>query len=381
MPSVKGKLFEHFVYNLLLTCGFWPVTKDGLLIYDGTAGTMIQGLGQPHNADVLLAPPVQTPFYFPTRLLVECKCYDEPIGLPIIRNALGLREDINSFDIVTEEILRNRKSSRTTGITCYPIMRYQYQVGVASMSGFKSTAFPFAQAHRIPLISFSSTLFSGVRRSIELIEECAMRDERFAKQLLESLKRQQEEGYIDTYFYEKIEGEAYAFVREFTQELLRFQKQITIGLLEDGTILFLMKEREDMEQGKANRYEGPYEEEDENPYKDRYENQYGYTDGYTDGYALHWNNQSDIWSLEDGREHYHFELPRTLYEKWIAFSEEQRSAALQLKRDYLSKIVLFGNRKDRKSRDNIRVIHLSERFMEEAGRKLKKQGSNQTELE
>ena len=132
-----------------------------------------------------------------------------------------------------------------------------------------------------------------------------------------------------------------------------------------------------MEQGKANRYEGPYEEEDENPYKDRYENQYGYTDGY----ALHWNNQSDIWSLEDGREHYHFELPRTLYEKWIAFSEEQRSAALQLKRDYLSKIVLFGNRKDRKSRDNIRVIHLSERFMEEAGRKLEKQGSNQTDLE
>lgn len=87
MASVKGKLFEFFVSRLLVFCGFKPVVKDGLLVFNGKPGTMVQGLGQAHNADVLLEPPFQTPFYFSTRLLVECKCYSDTIGLPVIRNA------------------------------------------------------------------------------------------------------------------------------------------------------------------------------------------------------------------------------------------------------------------------------------------------------
>ena len=109
MASIKGKLFEYFVFRLLVSCGFKPVIPDGLLVYKGGPGLMVQGIGQPHNADVLLTPPIQTPFYYPTRLLVECKCYDEPIGLPQIRNALGLRDDINNFEIVTEDILKKSK--------------------------------------------------------------------------------------------------------------------------------------------------------------------------------------------------------------------------------------------------------------------------------
>lgn len=47
------------------------MNPDGLYIYDGPAGQMIQDLGEAHNADVLLEPPVQTPFYYRTRLLSE----------------------------------------------------------------------------------------------------------------------------------------------------------------------------------------------------------------------------------------------------------------------------------------------------------------------
>lgn len=36
--------------------------SDGLYIFDGAPGQMIQGLGEAHNADVLLEPPAQTPF-------------------------------------------------------------------------------------------------------------------------------------------------------------------------------------------------------------------------------------------------------------------------------------------------------------------------------
>ena len=57
-----GKAFEIFVKRLLMCVGFSEVMSDGLYIYDAAPGQMIQGLGEAHNADVLLEPPVQTPF-------------------------------------------------------------------------------------------------------------------------------------------------------------------------------------------------------------------------------------------------------------------------------------------------------------------------------
>ena len=155
------------VDKLLLYSGFRRSYKDDLFVYDGSAGRMVQGLGQSHNADVLMDPPYQTPFCFPTRLLVECKCHNKAIGLPEIRNALGLKEDINGFEVVTEEILKARKSSYTKKTTCYPMKRYLYQVAVASFSSFTSKAIPFAQAHRMPLLSFgNSTDYREVRETL-----------------------------------------------------------------------------------------------------------------------------------------------------------------------------------------------------------------------
>ena len=95
-----GKAFELFVKRILVNIGFSEVVSDGLYIYDGTPGQMIQGLGEAHNADVLLEPPAQTPFYSKTRILIECKDYRTKIGLNVARSALGLREDINNFNIV-----------------------------------------------------------------------------------------------------------------------------------------------------------------------------------------------------------------------------------------------------------------------------------------
>lgn len=56
-----GRAFEIFVKHILLKVGFVEVKSDGLYVFDGTAGQMIQGLGEAHNADVLLEPPVQIP--------------------------------------------------------------------------------------------------------------------------------------------------------------------------------------------------------------------------------------------------------------------------------------------------------------------------------
>ena len=57
-----GKAFELLIKRILLHIGFSEVASDGLYIFDGPPGQMIQGLAEAHNADVLLEPPVQTPF-------------------------------------------------------------------------------------------------------------------------------------------------------------------------------------------------------------------------------------------------------------------------------------------------------------------------------
>lgn len=340
MASLKGKLFEFFVYKLLLFSGFKPVVPDKLLVFEGPAGTMLQGMGQAHNADVLLEPPFQTPFYFPTRLLVECKCYNDTIGLPVVRGAFGLREDVNNFDIVTEDILKNRRSTYTTKATYHPMKRYTYQVAIASLNGFKSTAIPFAGAHRIPLISFAeSMLFDEIRNIIEEVECEAIENEELSKKILKYLKIQQHEMYICDCFYL---GEAFY---NFLNAIESFRDKIVIGLLEDGTILFMVKEKYNYD-GKRNTNRRRYE----------------------DGCAIYWSDASKAWELYDRDQYYSFELPKEIYQEWIESADERRKAALHIKQEYFSKIVLFEN--DTEMGETVRTIRLSQAFIRDANRLL-----------
>ena len=339
MASIKGKLFEYFVFRLLVSCGFKPVIPDGLLVYKGGPGLMVQGIGQPHNADVLLTPPIQTPFYYPTRLLIECKCYDEPIGLPQIRNALGLRDDINNFEIVTEDILKKRKSARSAGPKFYDMKRYVYQVAVASIDGFKSTAFPFAKAHRIPLISFgSSGLFAGVRKVISDLDDFAKENNEFAHQISSCISDAMMCPEYRIYLNDVDCNEWNSYV----QEIERIEEFTTIGLLDDGTILFLLQA----------------DEEDREFYTNYIHN---------DGCTIHWSREQDgSWVLHDRENVYYFELPTEIYDNWERSAGKQRRDALRVKRDYFSKIVIFG--KSNGNEENIAILHLSEDFMNNAER-------------
>ena len=50
----KGKALELFIKRLLINVGFTEVLSDGLYLFEGAVGQMIQGLGGAHNTDVLL---------------------------------------------------------------------------------------------------------------------------------------------------------------------------------------------------------------------------------------------------------------------------------------------------------------------------------------
>lgn len=341
MASIKGRLFEFFVYRLLVACGFKPVAPDGLLVYKGGPGLMVQGCGQPHNADVLLSPPIQTPFYYPTRLLVECKCYNQPIGLPQVRNALGLRDDINDFEIVTEDILKNRKSNRTNAPKYYPMKRYVYQVAVASIDGFTKTAFPFAQAHRIPLISFAhSALFSNIRDVITALDGTVSRNNTLSQQIDSYLSgvMLHPENNVSADRFDCDEW------RTYIEEIELIAHRVTIGLLEDGTLLFLLQAEQAV-------------------------NELYYSDVRDDGCTIHWHCGDDsTWVLNNHGMVYHFELPKEIYNQWVRTEGEQRQHALRIKRDYFSKIVLF-NRSETHDKE-VQVIKLSKEFMRRAENRL-----------
>ena len=100
-----------------------------------------------------LEPLVQTPFLNKIRLLVECKDYKRKVGLDVVRDALGLREDVNHFELVDANELLSRKTQRRQGIINFH-ERYSYQVAIASMSDYSIQAQKFAATHRIPLIEF-----------------------------------------------------------------------------------------------------------------------------------------------------------------------------------------------------------------------------------
>ena len=57
--NIKGYVFEWFVRRILNNCNFISVKPDNKVIYKKGCDTMIHGLGQPHNADALVSPPIQ----------------------------------------------------------------------------------------------------------------------------------------------------------------------------------------------------------------------------------------------------------------------------------------------------------------------------------
>lgn len=315
----RGRVFERFIKQILLNSGFNVVSIDEPIIYQSSSGLMLQGLGQPHNTDVLMDPPFQIPFFFPSRLIVECKCYKKAIGLPVIRNVLGLREDVNSFDIVTKEILEKRKDYRRPGPAVFDRERYFYQVAVASLSGFTKPAQEFALVHRIPLINIKRMPFC--QRLIDALFRGAT-DE--GNDTLE-------DGAINT--DPLIEEQWQALESSFGDIL----KSFCIAILSSGDILFL------------------YTETGSQWYFDAEE------------IELHWSENKRLWQIKpyqrNGNAQSWFELPDILFERWTE-KEFDRMEAIEMKEKHFKYIYVMG--KNTSGTAQLKVLKLSRQFILEA---------------
>lgn len=284
----EGKAFEILVQQILLCAGFSQVDADGMYIYnDPAVGLMIQGLAEAHNADVLMEPPVQTPFYSRTRLLVECKDYssNKRVGLDILRSALGLREDINHFNIIDSKELKSRQKRKRYGLT-HTFDRYTYQVAVASMNGFTVQGQNFAAAHRIPLIGFDKMPFW----------------DDFCRILNISPRR--------TFSRSNILED------EVTSAAKQVGSRMAIAITNSGQMLFLYRVA-------------------------------GWDNEFGDYYSLHWNSTDSPWVLRTDECEYLFQLPDAIMRNWLENTStelEKKRSAIDCKERSLAHMVVYYRR-------------------------------------
>lgn len=277
-----GKAFEIFIKRLLVSIGFSEVKSDGLYVFDGSPGQMIQGLGEAHNADVLLEPPVQTPFFYKTRLVIECKEYNKKIGLNIVRSLLGLREDINHFEMIDVNELMERRSQRRRGIiSSYD--RYTYQVAIVSLEGYTSQAQKFAATHRIPLIEFNKMV------------------------LVDKFEEVWEEISLDSRLTDNEKEERINNLAE------RIGNKMAVAITNSGQMLFLYRE-------------------------------FGEKNIFSDEYNLYWISPELSWKLVSGGIQYSFQLPKSIMEQWLNNVNndlKMKKEALNCKEKLLSSMIVY----------------------------------------
>lgn len=165
-PQVKGVLLEEFVLRLLANAGY-RLLDDGENSSDikkESGGLYLQGRGDWHQTDALVAYDYTPAFIYPIRLIVEAKAYSTSssnngkVGLNIIRNAVGILKDVNE----------NYFSFSDTNTTEHKIKRFNYTYAIFSLNGFTENAQRYAIAHQIFLIQYYySSYFNNVRDLFE----------------------------------------------------------------------------------------------------------------------------------------------------------------------------------------------------------------------
>ena len=285
-----GKAFEILVKQILIKIGFSEVKSDGLYIFDGAPGQMIQGLGEAHNADVLLEPPAQTPFYAPSRLLIECKDYKKKVGLNTIRSVLGLREDINHFNIVDKEELMGRRRMNREGIV-YDSERFYYQVAIAAVNGYTVPAQKFAATYRIPLLEFDKMPFW--KEFCDLIKN-------------NNDFQNQQDSYSEDSDIQRTELELINLAKKIGEKM-------AVAITSSGQFLFLYLAE-------------------------------GNQINFSNRYSLHWRNQYLPWELHTAQCKYKFQLPENLMKAWLDNATtdlDMRREAILCKESFMSNMIVY----------------------------------------
>jgi hypothetical protein len=319
---LKSKLLEYITRRILYNCGFSSVRSDTLYIYDRPPLQMINGKGAAHDADVLMNPPIQMPFTYPTRIIFECKAYARgyKVGLDIVRNSLGLRNDINDFEIITEQFLLDRQNNRRAELAISDRKRHYYQVGVSTLFDFSKPALEFASNNKIPLLSISE-LFSrsGLAEAIDGIPpniNTILGQEGYNAIIAELSKKEISEMNFDVFVQ---------YNNEYITRCIRLIDsevgKVYVGVLESGEIIFV-------------RFGGSSDQID--ILQDNQQNNLLA--------RIHWDNpERERWwfQFNESDAPYYFYLPREIVKVWKEYNDV-RGGALAIKEEMFARFFIFN---------------------------------------
>lgn len=333
--NFKGALLEYIVRELLKNCGFSNVKADNVYSFERGGLFFVNGKGAAHDADIIMNPPIQMPFNYPTQIIFECKAYKGKAGLPIVRNALGLRNDLNDFEIVTKNSLIDRQNNRRKNYAVETRNRFLYQVGVAILNDYSKPAIEFSANNKIPLLSLSWLFPSN---QIDKINN-------LTQDILDNYDTDDLNNIYD-YFKDRnanINGANYQKSKRFLEEeneianiVSAMKDQIInsfVGILETGDIIFL----------KAQSSINPLSNSDNTNLTNRnsYKAKIHYNISTPNQWELTLNYRGYSQSEEEAK--YDFFVPDGLMEYWKKFNLD-KNVAIDIKGKYFSKIFVFNQR-------------------------------------
>lgn len=150
IAQVRGMLLEEALLYLLRFSGYKTIINgdNDPTIVRGPSGFEVRGRGLCHQIDAIADFSISPPFSYPQRLLVEAKCYakNKPIGIDVVRNAVGVLKDVSEYWTVnpTNLALQNR---------------FHYQYAVFSASGYTIGTKQYSFAQDIYLIPLQESEF------------------------------------------------------------------------------------------------------------------------------------------------------------------------------------------------------------------------------
>ncbi|MDH4472436.1 MAG: hypothetical protein QE487_07490 [Fluviicola sp.] len=355
--NIKGALLEYVVRQLLKNCGFTNVRADNLFSFERGGLFFINGKGAAHDADIIMNPPIQMPFAYPTQLLFECKAYRSITSLTFVRNALGLRSDLNDFEIVTRDSLLKRQNNKRAAYAIDARTRFLYQVGVASVNEFSKPALEYASNNKIPLLSLSWFLGTNTINDFNRIDQPLIDSfqEDEIQNLYDFLKDR--EGNLHDHKYQR----AYDFLRgdniignivTFSNTVLRYSY---VGLLETGDMVFLFS-RTRTEENILNS-----------------QNNYGTFSALKA--EIHWiADRPNVWTLRvynprnrEQQTDFDFYVPKRIFSHWKSFNFD-KSVALDIKQNFFSKIFVFNQRNNPEA--PFTIINIDKEWLEQARQQL-----------
>lgn len=328
--NLKGALLEYIVRQLLKSCDFTNVKADNLFSFERGGLFFINGRGAAHDADIIMNPPIQMPFAYPSQLLFECKEYGTVTSLSIVRNAAGLRNDINEFEVVTRDSLLERQNNRRAAYAVDTRKRFLYQVGVAAVNDFTKPCVEYATNNKIPLLSLSWFLSPSIIRDFNNINQTLINsfDPEDMQNLYDFLKDRDGEMHSAKYTkvydflsFDNIFGDIITFANATINHSY-------VGLLETGDMVFLFARLR----------------------PENNINILNQLNGFADLKAeIHWtSDRQNAWTLtvyndwnRNQQTDFDFYVPKRIFDHWKKFNLD-KIAALDIKQEFFSRIFVFN---------------------------------------